>query len=54
MGNVLREKKTVNGKLVRSREFIYEVDSLLLKAELSKDEELNVITITRFRYEYHQ
>ncbi len=53
LGNVLRESKTVNGKLVRSREFLYEIDSLLLKAELTKDEELNVITITRFRYEYH-
>ena len=53
MGNIMSEKKYVNGKLVRSREFVYEVESLRLKAELSKDEEMNVITIYRYRYEYY-
>lgn len=52
MGNIMSEKKYLNGKLVRSREFVYEVESLRLKAELSKDEEMNVITIYRYRYEY--
>ncbi len=51
-GNVLREKTYRDDRLVFTREFLYEVDTLLLKAELYKDEKENSIHIIRFRYEY--
>jgi hypothetical protein len=52
-GNVVTEKRFENGDRVLNREFLYDVSTFLLKAELSKNEENNTIHIIKFRYEYY-
>ena len=49
---MLREEITKAGKKVFSREFLYAVDTFLLKAELSKNEEDHSIHIIQFEYTF--
>lgn len=51
-GNVVAEKRFKNGDRVLNREFLYDISTFLLKAELTKNEENNTISIIKFRYEY--
>lgn len=51
-GNVLSEKRFKNGERVLNREFLYNVTTFLLEAELSKNEENNTIHIIKYRYEF--
>lgn len=52
-GNLNSSKVYKNGKLTYSKEFIYHVQTFLLKAQLTKDEERNEIKIIQYEYTYH-
>ncbi|MBD80630.1 MAG: hypothetical protein CL840_17070 [Crocinitomicaceae bacterium] len=51
--NLYSSKIYKNGKLTRSEEFIYFVQTFLLKAQLSKNESDNSIKIIQYSYEYY-
>ncbi len=51
--NVIAEKRFKNGDRILNREFLYDVSTFLLKAELSKNEENHTIHIIKYRYEYY-
>ena len=52
-GNLFSGKTYKNGKLTHSQEFIYFVQTFLLKAQLSKNESDNSIKIIQYSYEYY-
>ncbi len=51
--NVISELRIKNGATVFTREFLYDVSTFLLKAELTKNEENNTINIIKYRYTYY-
>ena len=52
-GNLYSSKVYKDGKLIYSKEFLYYVQTFLLKAQLTKDESRNEIKIIQYQYEYH-
>ncbi|MCB0482168.1 MAG: hypothetical protein KDC83_12090 [Flavobacteriales bacterium] len=52
-GNLYSSKVYKDGKLTYSKEFIYHVQTFLLKAQLTKDEERNEIKIIQYEYGYY-
>ncbi|MGB0391620.1 MAG: hypothetical protein ACPGD5_08630 [Salibacteraceae bacterium] len=51
-GNLYSSKIYKNGKLTYSQEFLYHVQTFLLKAQLTKEESNNSIKIIEYEYEY--
>ena len=51
-GNLYSGKIYKNGKLTYSQEFLYDVQTFLLKAQLTKEEATNSIKIIEYSYEY--
>lgn len=52
-GNLYSSKTYKNGKLTNSQEFLYYVQTFLLKAQLSKNESDKSIKIIQYSYEYY-
>jgi len=52
-GNLYSSKTYKNGKLTYSQEFLYHVQTFLLKAQLSKNESDKSIKIIQYSYEYY-
>jgi ABC-type antimicrobial peptide transport system permease subunit len=50
--NLYSSKVYKDGKLKQSKEFLYDVQTFLLKAQLTKDESTNTIRIVQYEYEY--
>ena len=52
VGNLLSEKVSLNGKLIKTKEFLYD-KQMLLTAQLTKDEASGTIEILKFTYEFY-
>jgi YD repeat-containing protein len=51
--NLYSSKIYKDGKLLYSKEFLYNVQTFLLKAQLTKDESTNSIRIIQYEYEFY-
>ncbi|UTW63435.1 RHS repeat protein [bacterium SCSIO 12741] len=52
LSNLTESKVHKNGKLIETRQFLYFVQTLLLKAQLIKNEESGEIKIIKYKYQY--
>lgn len=53
VGNLLEEQRIENGQAIYRKEYVYDPKTMLLTAELKREEENQIIIITTYSYKYH-